>query len=84
MRKIKSVAGLNASAGIPYNKFLAKMASDLNKPNGQTVISPKNGPAFVDGLAVKKFRGVGQRREDAPPRHQNRSQLEIKIAAVPD
>ncbi|MDM9622001.1 DNA polymerase IV [Rhizobium sp. AC44/96] len=57
--KIKTVTGLNASAGISYNKFLAKMASDLNKPNGQAVITPKNGPAFVEGLAVKKFHGVG-------------------------
>ncbi|NSZ03192.1 DNA polymerase IV [Agrobacterium tumefaciens] len=57
--KIKAVTGLNASAGISYNKFLAKMASDLNKPNGQAVITPKNGEAFVEGLAVKKFHGVG-------------------------
>ncbi|MRH98759.1 DNA polymerase IV [Agrobacterium tumefaciens] len=57
--KIKAVTGLNASAGISYNKFLAKMASDLNKPNGQAVITPKNGQAFVQGLAVKKFHGVG-------------------------
>ncbi|MBX5191932.1 DNA polymerase IV [Rhizobium sp. NZLR3b] len=57
--KIKHVTGLNASAGISYNKFLAKMASDLNKPNGQAVITPKNGPAFVVALPVKKFHGVG-------------------------
>jgi len=57
--RIKEVTGLNASAGISYCKFLAKMASDLNKPNGQAVITPKNGPAFVEGLAVKKFHGVG-------------------------
>jgi DNA polymerase-4 len=57
--RIKAVTGLNASAGVSYNKFLAKMASDLNKPNGQAVITPKNGPAFVEGLAVKKFHGVG-------------------------
>lgn len=57
--KIKKVTGLNASAGISYNKFLAKMASDLNKPNGQAVITPKNGPAFVEALPVKKFHGVG-------------------------
>ncbi|MDR6819824.1 DNA polymerase-4 [Neorhizobium sp. 2083] len=57
--KIKQVTGLNASAGISYNKFLAKMASDLNKPNGQAVITPKNGPAFVEGLPIKKFHGVG-------------------------
>jgi DNA polymerase-4 len=57
--KIKQVTGLNASAGISYNKFLAKMASDLNKPNGQAVITPKNGPVFVEALPVKKFHGVG-------------------------
>ncbi|ACI58361.1 DNA polymerase-4 [Rhizobium leguminosarum] len=57
--RIKEVTGLNASAGISYNKFLAKMASDLNKPNGQAVITPKNGPAFVEALPVKKFHGVG-------------------------
>lgn len=57
--KIKQVTGLNASAGISYNKFLAKMASDLNKPNGQAVITPKNGPAFVEALPIKKFHGVG-------------------------
>ncbi len=57
--RIKEVTGLNASAGVSYNKFLAKMASDLNKPNGQAVITPKLGPAFVEALAVKKFHGVG-------------------------
>lgn len=57
--KIEAVTGLNASAGISYNKFLAKMASDLNKPNGQAVITPKNGAAFVEALAVRKFHGVG-------------------------
>lgn len=57
--KIKAATRLNASAGISYNKFLAKMASDLNKPNGQAVITPKNGPGFVETLPVKKFHGVG-------------------------
>ncbi|WP_288083541.1 DNA polymerase IV [Shinella sp.] len=57
--RIKDVTGLNASAGISYCKFLAKMASDLNKPNGQAVITPRHGPAFVERLAVKKFHGVG-------------------------
>ncbi len=57
--RIKQTTGLNASAGISYNKFLAKMASDLNKPNGQAVITPKAGPDFVEALPVKKFHGVG-------------------------
>jgi DNA polymerase-4 len=57
--RIKEVTGLNASAGISYCKFLAKMASDLNKPNGQAVITPRMGPSFVEALPVKKFHGVG-------------------------
>ncbi|QUS39478.1 DNA polymerase IV [Tardiphaga alba] len=57
--KIKQQTGLNASAGISYNKFLAKLASDYRKPNGQYVISPEMGPAFVENLAVGKFHGIG-------------------------
>lgn len=51
--------GLTASAGISYNKFLAKIASDARKPNGQFVITPKAGPAFVAALPVRKFHGIG-------------------------
>ena len=57
--RILERTGLTASAGISYNKFLAKLASDHRKPNGQTVIPPERGPAFVEGLAVAKFHGVG-------------------------
>jgi DNA polymerase IV len=57
--KIKEVTGLNASAGISYNKFLAKLASDHRKPNGQYVITPEMGPAFVETLTVGKFHGIG-------------------------
>jgi DNA polymerase-4 len=57
--KIKEVTGLNASAGISYNKFLAKLASDYRKPNGQYVITPEMGPAFVESLPVGKFHGIG-------------------------
>jgi DNA polymerase-4 len=57
--KIKEVTGLNASAGISYNKFLAKLASDYRKPNGQFVITPEMGPAFVETLPVGKFHGIG-------------------------
>jgi DNA polymerase-4 len=57
--KIKTVTGLNASAGISYNKFLAKLASDYRKPNGQYVISPETGLAFVETLPVGKFHGIG-------------------------
>ncbi len=56
---ILAETGLTASAGVSYNKFLAKMASGQRKPNGQFVITPKTGPAFVAALPVKKFHGVG-------------------------
>ena len=56
---IKGETGLNASAGISYNKFLAKLASDHRKPNGQFVISPEMGPGFVENLPVGKFHGIG-------------------------
>src|SRR6476620_3206399 len=57
--RIKAETGLNASAGISYNKFLAKLASDHRKPNGQYVISPEMGAAFVESLPVGKFHGIG-------------------------
>jgi DNA polymerase IV len=57
--RILSKTGLIASAGISYNRFLAKLASDHRKPNGQFVITPKTGPAFVESLPVGKFHGIG-------------------------
>ncbi len=50
---------LTASAGVSYNKFLAKLASDQNKPNGICVIRPGEGAAFVQSLPVRRFHGVG-------------------------
>lgn len=51
--------GLTASAGISYNKFLAKLASDHRKPNGQFVVTPEMGAAWVETLPVNRFHGVG-------------------------
>ena len=56
---IKAETGLTASAGVSYNKFLAKLASDHNKPDGLCVVTPRQGPEFVAGLPVSRFRGVG-------------------------
>ncbi|WP_221899163.1 DNA polymerase IV [Hymenobacter sp. S2-20-2] len=50
---------LTASAGISYNKFLAKLASDYRKPNGQFVIRPEQGLAFVEQLRMGEFHGIG-------------------------
>lgn len=58
-RRILEETGLTASAGISYNKFLAKLASDQNKPNGQFVVAPGRGEAFVEDLPVRRFHGVG-------------------------
>ncbi|RZK27664.1 MAG: DNA polymerase IV, partial [Hymenobacter sp.] len=57
--RIRTETGLTASAGISYNKFLAKLASDYRKPDGQFVIRPHEGAAFVEGLAVGQFHGIG-------------------------
>jgi DNA polymerase IV len=51
--------GLTASAGISYNKFLAKLASDHRKPNGQFVVTPETSAAFVETLPIGKLHGVG-------------------------
>jgi DNA polymerase IV len=80
--KIKAVTGLNASAGISYNKFLAKMASDLNKPNGQAVITPKNGPAFVEALPVKKFHGVGPATAERMRKYGIETGLDLKSKSL--
>jgi len=59
--RIKQVTDLNASAGISYNKFLAKLASDHRKPNGQFVISPEMGPIFVEACPSANFTASARR-----------------------
>lgn len=58
---IRDETGLTASAGVSYNKFIAKLASDQNKPDGMCVILPDQGPEFVASLPVRRFHGVGPR-----------------------
>ncbi len=57
--RIRAETELTASAGVSYNKFLAKLASDHRKPDGLFVITPQMGPEFVETLPVRKFHGVG-------------------------
>ena len=59
--KIKSNTGLTASAGISINKFLAKIASDWNKPDGQKTLPPEDIIDFLESLDVKKFHGIGKK-----------------------
>ncbi len=59
-QQIKQETGLNASAGISINKFVAKVASDINKPNGQKTIEPEAVIPFLEALDVRKFFGIGK------------------------
>lgn len=60
---IYNETGLTASAGVSYNKFLAKLASDYRKPDGLFVITPEMGPSFVEGLEIRQIYGVGPATE---------------------
>lgn len=59
-QRIFEKTGLTASAGISINKFLAKVASDVNKPNGQKTIPPDKIADFLDNLPIEKFYGIGK------------------------
>jgi DNA polymerase-4 len=59
-QRIRVETGLTASAGVSYNKFLAKMASEFKKPDGMFVILPEEASAFIDDLEIRKFYGIGK------------------------
>lgn len=59
-KEIRSRTGLTASAGISVNKFLAKIASEINKPDGLFLIKPEEAEKFIEGLTVEKFYGIGK------------------------
>jgi DNA polymerase-4 len=58
-REIKAATELTASAGVSFNKFLAKVASDLRKPDGLAVIRPEQAVAFIATLPIERFFGIG-------------------------
>ncbi len=59
-QRIFETTQLTASAGVSFNKFIAKVASDINKPNGIKVITPEEAIEFLDKLPVEKFHGIGK------------------------
>ncbi len=59
-QRIFDEVGLAASAGISINKFIAKVASDINKPNGQKTVNPEEVISFLEDLEIRKFYGVGK------------------------
>ncbi|MEP0303792.1 MAG: DNA polymerase IV [Maribacter dokdonensis] len=59
-QRILEKTGLNASAGISINKFIAKVARDINKPNGQKTVNPEEVIPFLENLDIRKFYGVGK------------------------
>ncbi len=62
-QKIKTKTGLTASAGVSFNKFLAKIASDLRKPDGLALIPPDKALDFIARLPIGKFHGIGKATE---------------------
>ena len=75
---------LTASAGVSYNKFLAKLASGRRKPNGQFAILPDDGPAFVESLPVAKFHGVGPATAEKMHRLGIQTGADLKAWSFPD
>src|ERR1700694_4491741 len=75
--RIRAETELTASAGVSYNKFLAKLASDHRKPDGLFVITPEMGPTFVETLPVRKFHGIG------PATARKMEQLGIETGLAP-
>ncbi len=73
---------LTASAGVAPNKFLAKIASDENKPNGQCVISPDRVESFVENLSLKKIPGIGPKTYQKLARHGLTSCADVRTSDV--
>jgi DNA polymerase-4 len=70
--------GLTSSAGVSFNKFIAKVASDINKPDGITVITPNMADDFIDRLPIRKFFGVGKVTEEKMLSHGIKTGADLK------
>jgi DNA polymerase-4 len=81
-QKIKEKTGLNASAGISINKFIAKVASDINKPNGQKTVPPEEVLNFLEQLDIKKFYGVGKVMKEKMYRHGIYTGADLKTKSI--
>lgn len=73
---------LTASAGVAPNKFLAKIASDENKPNGQCVVSPNKVSAFVENLELRKIPGIGPKTSEKLAKHNIKTCADIRSLSV--
>jgi DNA polymerase-4 len=82
--EITKKTGLTASAGISFNKFLAKIASDINKPDGSFVILPQNAAKFIEKLPVEKFFGIGKVTADKMHRLGIHNGSDLKKWELPD
>ncbi|HKR24295.1 MAG TPA: DNA polymerase IV, partial [Allosphingosinicella sp.] len=80
--RIRAETGLTASAGVSYNKFLAKLASDQNKPDGICVVLPGRGEAFVAPLPVKRFHGIGPKTAEKMARMGIHSGADLKAQSL--
>lgn len=83
-RRIFQETRLTASAGVSYNKFLAKLASDVNKPDGLYLITPEQGPAFIEQLAIGKFHGIGKSTEKKMKQHGIHTGADLKAWPLQD
>jgi DNA polymerase-4 len=81
--RIRAETDLTASAGVSYNKFLAKIASDHRKPDGLFVITPEMGPVFVETLPVRKFHGVGPATAKKMEQLGIKSGLDLRAPTLP-
>ncbi|MBP1638778.1 MAG: DNA-directed polymerase [Bacteroidetes bacterium] len=83
-QRIKEETGLTASAGVSFNKFLAKIASDYRKPDGLFVVRPQVAEKFVETLKVEQFFGVGKVTAEKMHRHRIYTGADLKQRSEPE